>query len=129
MGAVTTRLLELNQLWTKAWLDRDALVVDSLMAPGYVYVGPNGQVLDRRRILSIIRSPRYRLVVGARTEVGVTSLGAGAAVVSSRWKGEGSYEGQGFRDDHRCTTILVRREGRWQIILEHCSAISDSTSQ
>jgi hypothetical protein len=126
---VTAELLELNQAWTKAWLEGDARVVDSLMAPGYVYIAPNGQVLDRQKILSIIRSPRYHLFVGARTEVGVTPLGTDSAVVHSRWKGEGSYEGQGFHDDHRCTTILLRREGRWQVILEHCSAISESPNQ
>ncbi len=126
---MSAELLELNQVWTRAWLDGDALAVESLMAPGYLYIAPNGEVLDRQKILSIIRSPRYHLLVGTRTEVGVTPLGTDCAAVSSRWKGEGSYEGQGFRDDHRCTTILVRREGRWQIILEHCSAISESINQ
>src|SRR5258708_28032273 len=35
--------------------------VERLMADDYIYVGPNGLVLDRHAILRIIRSPSYRL--------------------------------------------------------------------
>lgn len=122
---MTAELERLNQIWTEAWLRRDALTVDRLMAPDYVYITPKGQVVDRQTILGIIRSPGYRLVRGARTEVQVKHLGADSAAVFSRWRGEGSYQGHAFQDDHRSTSVFVHQQGGWQIVVEHCSAISE----
>ena len=114
----------LNEVWTKVWLEQDAGTVEKLMASTYVYIAPNGQVLDRGTILGIIRSPEYRLINGARTEVKITPLSDDSVAVISRWQGEGSYQGQPFQDDHHCTSVFVRHQGRWQIALEHCTAIS-----
>ncbi|HET6489570.1 MAG TPA: nuclear transport factor 2 family protein [Syntrophales bacterium] len=122
---MTAELEQLNQDWTKAWLERDAATVDRLMAPEYVYVTPSGQVIDRQTILGIIRSPEYRLASGTRSEVWVMPLGEDTAAVMSRWQGEGSYQGHPFQDDHRCTSVFVHREVGWQLALEHCSAVSE----
>lgn len=121
---MNAELLSLNQAWAQAWLDHDAATVDRLMTPEYVYVAPSGELLDRHTILAIIRSPAYRLTRGTRSEVRIASLGADSAAVLSRWRGEGSYRGRPFQDDHRCTSVFVRREAGWQVALEHCSAIS-----
>ena len=44
-------LQRLNETWTRAWLQKDAATVERLMAEDYLYVGPNGPVLDRPAIL------------------------------------------------------------------------------
>jgi len=62
----------LSETWYAAWLSKDAATVERLMAKEYVYVAPNGQVLDRDAILAIIRSPTYQLYNGSRTDVVVT---------------------------------------------------------
>jgi uncharacterized protein (TIGR02246 family) len=120
MSAEVTRL---NQTWNEAWLGKDVATVESLMTPDYEYVAPNGQVLDRATILAIITSPGYRLDWGTRTEVRLQVLGPDVVAVKHRWNGGGVYEDQAFEDDHRCTTVCVRREGRWLIAHEQCSAI------
>lgn len=107
--------------WTRAWLDRDPATVDRLMAEEYRYAAPDGRVYDRAAILGIVRSPSYRLDWGERSEVSVAPLCADSAVILSRWRGEGGYEGRTFRDDHRCTTVFARRGGAWRIVHEHCS--------
>ena len=53
---MTAELEQLYQVWTKAWLERDAATVDRLMAPVYVHVAPGGQVLERQTIPGIILS-------------------------------------------------------------------------
>jgi hypothetical protein len=73
-------LERLNERWNRAWLERDDAVVDRLMAADYVYVAPNGQVVDRSTILEIIRSPSYQLSHGTRTEVTVRPIGDDAAM-------------------------------------------------
>ena len=117
-------LKALNEIWNRAWLQKDVETVDRLAAPEYVYVGPNGRVLDRGAILMILKSPSYQLYGGTRTDVLVKQLSDDAAVVLHRWQGEGTFAGTSFKDDHQCSMVCVRRDGEWQIVLEHCSSKS-----
>jgi hypothetical protein len=118
---VTADLERLNQIWEQAWLDKDAALVEKLTADGYVYIAPNGQMLDRQAILKIIRSPSYHLDKGTRTEVIVKPVGTDTAVVVHRSQGEGSLEGKSFKEDHRCTMLCVKHGDEWRVILEQCS--------
>ncbi len=118
---VTADLERLNQMWERAWLDKDVALVEKLMADEYVFIAPNGQMLDRQAILKIIQSPSYHLDNGTRTEVIIKQVGEDAAVVVHRSQAEGSFEGTSFKDDHRCTMLCVRRGGEWRVILEQCS--------
>ena len=120
---MSAEIERLNETWNRAWLEKDSTTVDALMTADYEYVAPNGQVLDRATILGIIRSPRYRLDVGTRTEVRLSVLGPDVVAVKHRWQGAGVYDGTSFKDDHRCTMLCVRREGRWLIAHEQCSPI------
>jgi uncharacterized protein (TIGR02246 family) len=118
---MTADLEHLNQIWEQAWLDKDAAQVEKMMADEYVYIAPNGQMLDREAILKIIRSPSYHLDKGTRTEVTVKPVGKDAAVVVHRSQSEGGLDGKPFKEDHRCTMLCVRRGGEWRVILEQCS--------
>ncbi len=80
------------------------------MSEDYAYVTPHGRVLDRSNILAIIRSPGYQLHCGARSEIKIRFLGKGEAVVRNKWKGEGSFEGQTFKDDNCVMVCAVRME-------------------
>ena len=117
-------LERLNETWNRAWLDKDARTVEELMTEDYVYVAPNGQTLDRLAILSIIRSPGFRIHSGSRTEVSIRSLTPDTGVVLHRWQGEGTYAGKSFKDDHRCTMVCIRQGSEWRVALEHCSVNS-----
>ena len=117
-------LERLNQIWNRAWLDKDAATVDKMMAAEYVYIAPNGQLLDRQSILAIIRSAGYRLDSSTSTEVSIKPLGNNAATMIHRSQAEGEYEGKSFKDDHRCTRIWTRQGSEWQIVHEQCSPIT-----
>lgn len=109
--------------WHAAWFTKDARAIAQMMAEDYVYVGPNGAVLDRAAILQIVGDPSYGLTGGTHTETIVVMLGEGAALVRHRWQGTGTFRGQVFVDDHRCVTICDGSSGRWCIRYEQCSAI------
>ena len=119
-----TELHNLNDRWLRAWFEKDVGTVERLMADDYVYVAPNGQVLDRGAILGIIRSPSYQLLNGTPTEVVVRSLGDGATVIRKRWQGEGTFEGTTFKDDHSLVMVCARLGPEWQIVMEQCTANS-----
>jgi len=109
--------------WHDAWFTKDAPAIARMMAEDYVYVAPNGGVLDRAAILQIVTDPTYGLTGGTHMERIVVMLGEGAALVRHRWQGTGTFRGQLFFDDHRCVTICDRSDGRWCIRYEQCSAI------
>jgi hypothetical protein len=52
---MTADLQHLNEIWNQAWLDKDAAVIERLMADDYLYIAPNGPLTakrSRRRFLS-----------------------------------------------------------------------------
>jgi ketosteroid isomerase-like protein len=122
---MTQELEHQNERWNRAWLARDAAAVEEIAADDYVDIGPQGQVLGRSDIVTIIRSLSYRLAKGTWSDATLSPLGADAALVLDRFRGEGESRGRTFREDHRRTSVGVRRRGRWWIRLEHCSAIGD----
>jgi hypothetical protein len=115
-----SELHDLSERWFQAWLEKDAATVERLAAEDYLYIAPNGLVMDRQAILGIIRSPNYRLDHGTRTEVVVRFLGDEAGVVRHRYQGAGSFEGTPFTDDQRCVMVW-ERHGAWRLVMEQCS--------
>jgi uncharacterized protein (TIGR02246 family) len=116
-----SELHDLSERWFQAWLDKDAATIERLAADDYHYVGPSGLVLDRQAILTIVRSPSYRLDQGSRSEVVVRALGDDAAMVRHRYQGAGSYEGASFTDDQQCVMVWEKHAGQWRLVMEQCS--------
>src|SRR5215510_3566286 len=108
--------------YDRAWNNKDVSAVGHVLAPDYVYFSSTGQVQSRQHVLNMLVSPKYILASAERTEVTVYQM-SGTAVVSSRWKGHGSYDGKEFRDDQRCSVVLVRDGQRWLVLSEHCTQI------
>jgi uncharacterized protein (TIGR02246 family) len=121
-----TELESVNQRWVGAWLARDPEEVDAMMAPGYVYVAPDGRVMSRKAIMEIVESPEYALSWGGRSEVSVSRITPDLAMVVCRWRGEGMYRGRRFRDDQRCSSLFVKRAGTWLVAHEHSSTLASS---
>ena len=112
----------LMKAWQDAWFDKNRSAIAEMMTEDYVYVAPNGAVMDRATILGVVGDPTYALTGGAHTDTVVTMLGENAAMVRRRWQGSGTYRGQEFHEDHRCVTVCDRSSGRWRIRYEQCSA-------
>lgn len=121
---MTADLEQLNQIWNRAWLEKDAALVEKLMADDYLYIAPNGQLLDRKTILNVIKSPGYRLDNSTRTPVVIKAVGADGAVMVFHSRADGTFDGKAFKDNHKCTMLCVRRGSEWLVLLEQCSPIS-----
>jgi ketosteroid isomerase-like protein len=111
-----------------AWNRRDGAGVDAALAPDYAYFSSTGRVVTREETLGFLTSPEYRLEAAERSELRVTHASPEAAVVSSRWRGQGTWEGEAFDDDQRCSLVLRRSGERWQLLAEHCTQITDRDS-
>jgi len=121
--AVHQQIEQLSKTWNTAWLENDSATVDRLMAPEYVYVAPNGQILDRATILGVILSPSYKLHHAAWTELQIKVFSNDAAVILDRLQGTGTLNGKTFTDDNRCARLCFRRNGAWQIAFEQASPV------
>jgi ketosteroid isomerase-like protein len=109
------------ETYDKAWNTKDAAVIGHIVAPEYVYFSSKGEVRSQS-LLDELLSPKYVLASAERTEINVYRT-ADTAVVSSRWKGHGTYDGREFRDDQRCSIVLVRKKGEWLVLSEHWTQI------
>jgi hypothetical protein len=101
---------------------KEATAVERILAPEYVYFSSKGEVVSRRSLLNELLSPNYLLLSAQRSEIEV-HLTSGTAVVSSRWKGQGTFDNRPFHDDQRCSIVLVRGREDWQVLAEHCTQI------
>lgn len=114
----------LMKAWQDAWFAKNGPAIAEMMTDDYVYVAPNGAIMDRAAILGVVQDPSYALTGGTHTETIVSLLGESTALVRRRWQGSGTYRGQEFVEDHRCVTICDRTSGRWRIRYEQCSAVT-----
>ena len=110
------------QEYDRAWNNKDSAAVARFLASDYVYFSSKGQVESRQHMLDMLLSPKYIVASAERIEMKVYRM-SDTAVVSSRWKGRGSYDGKEFRDDQRCSVVLVRQGQGWQVLSEHCTQI------
>jgi ketosteroid isomerase-like protein len=106
-----------------AWNRKDAASVERFLAADYVYFTSKGAIHSRQQMLDMVLSPKYVLVSADRSEMKVYRTSS-TAVVSSRWKGHGTYDGRGFQDDQRCSIVLGREKQGWQVLSEHCTQIA-----
>ena len=110
--------------YDKAWNHKDAAAIESILAPDYVYFTSKGGIESRQALIDELMSATYKLTSAERSELKVY-FASGTAVVSSRWKGQGTYKGAEFHDDQRCSIVLAREGQSWQVLSEHCTQIAN----
>lgn len=108
--------------YDEAWNKKDAAGVSQILADEYVYFSSNGGLTDRKATLTFLGSPDYKLTFVERSEIKALSTGS-VVVVSSRWKGRGTYGNIEINDDQRCGLVFVKQGRNWKLLSEHCAQI------
>ena len=117
-------ILKFVEKYDNAWNHKDAAAIESILAPDYVYFTSKGGIESRQALIDELMSPTYKLASAERSEMKVY-FASGTAVVSSRWKGQGTYNRAVFHDDQRCSIVLARAGQTWQVLSEHCTQIAN----
>jgi len=115
-------IISFIQTYDRAWNRKDVAAVGRILTDRYLYFTSTGAVSSRQRTLDMLRSPKYVLDSAERSEIEVYRTG-NTAIVSSRWKGNGTYNDEKFRDDQRCGIVLARAGRSWRVLSEHCTQI------
>jgi ketosteroid isomerase-like protein len=115
-------VVEVLAKYDAAWNKKDTKTVDSILAPGYIYFSSTGGLTPRARTLEFLISPKYTLTFAERTEIQTYRTG-NTVIVSSRWKGKGTYDQGAIDDDQRCGLVFVKLGKAWKLVSEHCAQI------
>lgn len=105
-----------------AWEHKNMKVVDSTLAKEYTYFTQSGGIFSRDSVVATAGESDYTLHDMSRSELEVTIIG-NTAVVSTRWKGKGTYRGGPFDEDQRCSIVVIKKDNKVQIVSEHCTPI------
>lgn len=109
-----------------AWKKKDVQGVSRILAADYQYFTSDGKLTDKKRTLEFLGSPDYKLTFVERTEVSFISMlsrDRRVAILSSRWKGRGTYGKEEINDDQRCGLVFVMEGAQWKLLSEHCVQI------
>lgn len=106
-----------------AWNSKNVDGMSRVLADDYVYFSSTGGLTDRAATLKFLVSPDYKLTFVERSEVKLLSQKNNVAVVSSRWKGRGTYGKEEINDDQRCGLVFVKQGRTWKLLSEHCAQI------
>jgi ketosteroid isomerase-like protein len=115
------------QKYDTAWNKKDVAGVSKILADDYTYFSSTGGITDRKKTLAFLLSPDYKLTFVERSDVKLESIDArhDIAIISSRWKGRGTYGKEMINDDQRCGLVFVRENNEWKLLSEHCAQITE----
>ncbi len=107
------------------WEHKNLHAVDSVLSPYYIYFTQSGGTFSRDSVVATAGENSYLLHDMSRSELDVT-LDGNTAIVSTRWKGKGTYRGTPFDEDQRCSIVLIKKNNKVEILSEHCTPIKGS---
>lgn len=107
------------------WEHKNLHAVDSVLSPSYIYFTQSGGTFSRDSVVATAGENSYLLHDMSRSEFDIT-LDGNTAIVSTRWKGKGTYRGTPFDEDQRCSIVLIKKNNKVEILSEHCTPIKGS---
>lgn len=115
-------VLAVIEKFDQGWQNKNAALVDSVLSKQYVYFTQSGHTFDRESLLKTAGDSIYTLQSMKREQYTI-QLEGNTAVVNTTWQGKGSYHGQEFDDNQRCSVTIVKYKGEVKILSEHCTPI------
>jgi uncharacterized protein (TIGR02246 family) len=101
----------------------DAEALDRLWASDYTFVNSSGVLMTKAQRLAALRSGDTKYESITRHEVNIRLYG-NTAVVTGWATVKGRSRGQDISGPSRNTTVLVKQNGRWQIVAQHLTRIT-----
>jgi len=100
-----------------------ANTLDRLWASDYSFTNPGGVVMTKAQRLASLRTGDLKLESYSRDEETIRTYGT-AAVVTYRSTVIGHKTGVDIGSKRRVTTVLVKKNGRWQVVAQQSTRIA-----
>ena len=126
-GDLANEAREVKRQYDVASLHSDGNWFQRMFSEDYVWYGPNGEVVNKEKYIRDLVS--HDLVwdsVGVKDMV--VRVYENTAIATGRFFGKGKYKGTPLDERQRFTSVLIKRNGQWFIVAEHCSKLA-STDQ
>ena len=121
-GDPITVLKQLDQERIQAQIGADAAALDRLYAEDFIGIGPSGTVRAKAQVLADFTSGRLRFQTITTDDVQWRVYGD-TAVETGRSTMNGQDRGKTVPRDNRFTRVWVKRQGRWQLVMNHYSLL------
>jgi ketosteroid isomerase-like protein len=102
---------------------KDLEALGRMWTADYIFVNPTGVVVTKDQRLKVLGSNDTRIDSLSRDEINIR-LYENAAVVISRTTAKGRVAGKDIDAQFRATTVLVKKNGRWQIVSHQDNVIT-----
>ena len=122
-SSVTTEIAALITQWADARVKGDAAFLERFYAAELRIGQMNGGIVDRKDDIALFAARRIKPEYIRDTDVSV-NVYAETAVVSCIESLKGTYNGQAGEMALRMLNVLVRRDGRWQLVASQSALIS-----
>jgi ketosteroid isomerase-like protein len=114
---------EVKRLYDVATLHNDGNWFRRMFAEDYVWYGPNGEVVRREEYIYDVASRNLVWDSVAVKDMLIRVYG-NTAIATGRFFGKGRYKGTPLDERQRFTSVLVKQNGHWLIVAEHCSKLA-----
>lgn len=108
--------------WGDAFEQRDFGALDRIMADEYILTDPLGNVRGKAESLAALATNEVRFDSTESDNVTVC-INGDTAVVTGRSTFKGRYRGWSMAGQYQYTDVLVKRNGSWQAISSHITAV------
>lgn len=124
-AAIAEVIKDLSTQWSTAYLKNDPSILKRIWSSDFVYVEPSGHRFTKAEGIAALESSGEKHTVSAASSIDVRVYGGGTVAVDI---GDYSEAGRGkdgapFERTSRFTNIWVLRDGAWQCVSGHASAI------
>lgn len=124
-GNVEQTLMKIEQEMLDALLKADPSAAKKYIAETFVFTAPDGDTHTKAQFLADLTSGDLKIDSSANAEMKVQSYN-NAAVVTYRSTDKGSYKGNDISGEYRWTDFFVNKDGSWQLVGSHGSAINEN---
>ncbi len=112
----------LEHVWNEAQVNRDAPVLDALVAETFTNTEYDGEVSDKAKFLADIKDPQFKPASMNVQGMKVTFYRT-TAVVIGEYRTKGSYQGKTYDHVGRFTDTWVFQSDKWVCVASHSSLL------
>ena len=128
-SAITSEENEVRRVeseWGDAFEQRDFVTLDRIMADEYILTDPLGIVRGKAESLTALETNEV-LFESTKSDNVKVRLNGDTAVVTGRSTFKGRYRGWSMAGRYQYTDVLVKRNGSWQAVSSHITALGAGT--
>ena len=124
-NSAETEVMDVTQQTCEAFRARDLAALEKLLAAEFVLVDSQGTVQSRAQNIDEVRKgdPVYEIFRNLDMTARVYGERQDAAVVQGITHVKGTSGGKSFEGRLRFTDTLVKRDGRWQLVVSQASKL------